>query len=110
AKCIKAGAEEFILKTRESLKTLPSTLMECIQKRKKKKISLLPDRNKKVINSVFHEIESISKTMKSVYQKIGEQSSYYGEKIGDLRKIAIIDHQMENLKDVLRKLFSRVSK
>lgn len=75
AKSIKAGADEYIVKTRKTLQSLPKIISQSIQKNKK---SVQPTikktkKGKKTENSLwnlFKEFERISKSLRILYQQI----------------------------------------
>ena len=75
AKSIQAGADEYIVKTRKSLQSLPKIISRSIQK-KKRKIQSIPKKRmkgKKTENSLwqlFREFERISKSLRVLYQQM----------------------------------------
>ncbi len=75
AKSIKAGADEYIVKTRKSLQSLPRILSKSIQKKTKKNqpIQKKTKKVKKTENSLWHlfrEFERISKSLRVLYQQM----------------------------------------
>ncbi len=75
AKSIKAGADEYIVKTRKSLQSLPQIISKSIQKSRKKTrpIPKKDKKKKKTENSLWHlfrEFERISKSLRVLYQQM----------------------------------------
>lgn len=75
AKSIKAGADEYIVKTRKSLQSLPKIISKSIQKKTKKTPLTLKKAKKrgKTENSLwnlFKEFERISKSLRILYQQM----------------------------------------
>lgn len=75
AKSIKAGADEYIVKTRKSLQSLSQIISKSIQKKKKNNqpIQKKTKKVKKTENSLWHlfrEFEKISKSLRVLYQQM----------------------------------------
>gem|GEM_PF-1418563 len=114
AKSIKAGAEEYIVKNRESLENLPKIINGTIHKHKrkmsaaeKKKAAVKPKKDPRLLSGLFKEIEQISFSLKSLYQELNGNgarpaSSHPKKK---LKKLPVLQKQVFGLKSVMKKLF-----
>src|SRR3990172_7447225 len=75
AKSIKAGAEDYVVKTRESLEALPKIITRTIRKHKSRKIkkakrSSPPTQAPQMLAGVFREMEQMSQSLKSIYRRL----------------------------------------
>ncbi len=105
-KSIKAGAEDYIVKTRESLEALPKIISRTLQKRKnhpsKKNNSV--SQSPQIRSRVFKEIEQISSGIGSLYKHLNKKDSMIQKLLPDLKKLPLIEKQMLGLKSIMKKL------
>jgi len=110
AKSIKAGAEDYVVKTRESLEALPKIITRTIQKhksRKSKKANRAPAKPHppQMMAGVFKEMEQISQSLKSLYRRLNGNGSKKSPSKKELNKLPLLEKQMLGLKQVMKKLF-----
>ncbi len=111
AKSIKAGAEEYVEKTRDSLENLPQIILKILNQKQENKPSPVKSKNKKQspnkhLKGVFDEFEHISTSLRSLYEKLNGKSENHKNKKGDLKKIPLLEKKVSGLKSVMMKLFS----
>jgi len=111
ARSIKAGAEDYVVKNRESLEALPGIITETIKKHqkklagKKKNASKKHPEEKRMLSGLFKEIEQISFSLRSIYNDLNGPGKKNKKNPHKIKKIPIIQKQMESLKSVVKKLF-----
>jgi DNA-binding NtrC family response regulator len=110
AKSIKAGAEDYVVKTRESLEALPKIITRTIQKHKsrkfkKAKTAASAPSHPQMLSSVFREIEQISLSLKSIYRRLNGNGIKKVSAKKDLKRLPLLEKQMLGLKQVMKKLF-----
>jgi DNA-binding NtrC family response regulator len=111
AKSIKAGAEDYVVKNRESLEALPRIITETIKKHqkkvagRKKNASKKHPEEKRILSGLFKEIEQISFSLRSIYKDLNGHGKKSKKAPHKIKKIPLIQKQMESLKSVVRKLF-----
>lgn len=109
AKSIKAGAEEYVEKTRESLESLPKTILKILShsgKAKKPSIKIRSKTNPTPhLKSVFEEFEHISTSLRSLYERLNGKNNKKSPK-KDLKKIPLLEKKVSGLKSLMVKLFS----
>lgn len=110
ARSIQAGAEDYVVKTREALEALPTILKRAMvkhrshQNKKRKEIRRHLSHQEKHAKKVLGEMEEIDRNMKRLKQKKGRKSRpVAGETDG-----SAIDHltqQIEALKKFVKNMF-----
>ncbi len=110
AKSIKAGAEEYVEKTRESLEKLPNIILNILEKnkdkqKKTKKKKTQPSKSTPHLKGVFKEFEHISTSLKSLYKRLNGAPPSPKSKKGELKKIPLLEKKVTGLKSLMQKLF-----
>lgn len=111
AKSIKAGAEEYVEKTRESLENLPHIILKILSHQQEKLKNNKPTKNRKKksnlhIKGVFEEFENISSSLRSLYKRLNGKQQHPKSKKGELKKIPLLEKKVSGLKSIMMKLFS----
>ncbi len=110
ARSIKAGADDYIVKTREALKALPKILNRAIAKHEshqsKKQIAIRKhmDKQKKSIQQVLVKMEDIEKKMRRL-EKRHRANKKMGH-VSDTSPFDFLAEQINGVKDYISKLFS----
>lgn len=108
AKSIKAGAEEYVEKTRESLENLPEIILKILTQGSKQKPNPKTKKKKQSsshLKGVFDEFENISTSLRSLYKKLNGKTPTPKSKKGDLKKIPLLEKKVTGLKSLMVKLF-----
>lgn len=110
AKSIKAGAEEYVEKNRESLQSLPQTILRIVQRPAQKSASSgkkakIKSKSGVHLKNVFEEFENISTSLRSLYEKLNGKSKKRSPG-KDLKKIPLLEKKVSGLKSLMVKLFS----
>ncbi len=106
-KSIKAGAEDYIVKTRESLEALPKIILKALEKRKLKKQDRKKPKKKGddlLVSSFFEEIEKMAHTLKSAYQGLNKKNSPKSSPPKTLKKLSGLEKKMCGLKKMVQRL------
>lgn len=111
AKSIKAGAEEYVEKTRESLENLPHIILKILDHHRDKSKKIIQKKGKESksahrIKGVFEEFEHISSSLRSLYKRLNGKTHNPKTKKGDLKKIPLLEKKVSGLKSIMMKLFS----
>jgi len=110
AKSIKAGAEEYVEKTRESLESLPHTIVKILSHQREKtkaKPKKSAGKSKAHMQGVVEEFEHISTSLRSLYERLnGKAKGKSSSPKGDLKKIPLLEKKVSGLKSIMMKLFS----
>jgi len=106
AKSIKAGAEDYVVKTREALEMLPELIEKTLRKhaRKKTKPKKQPPLQRG-ISFLFTELEQVSQTLKNLSQT--NSKTLQKKALREIKKIPLLNKKMEEMKKKLKKLFLR---
>lgn len=110
AKSIKAGAEEYVEKTRESLESLPKTILKILshtsgKSKKPLKKARLKTNSTSHLKNVFEEFEHISTSLRSLYERLNGKTNKKPPR-RDLKKIPLLEKKVSGLKSLMMKLFS----
>ncbi|MFO1518898.1 MAG: response regulator [bacterium] len=111
ARSIKAGAEDYVVKTRESLEALPRIISRTIQKhkarlrQKKGKARHNHSHANRLLSGVFREIEQISDSLQSIYKRLNGGKPTKKPAHHEIKKLPLLEKQMAGLKTVVKKLF-----
>jgi DNA-binding NtrC family response regulator len=109
AKSIKSGAEDYVVKTRETLEALPKIITRAIEKHKKHKAARhkilvkKQQKNHRILSDLFNEFEIISRSLKSIYKEFTHPLKKRTPR--ELKKLPLLEKKMLEVKDVMRKLF-----
>lgn len=111
AKSIKAGAEEYVEKTRESLENLPKIILRILEQNREKlhKVTVKKSSKSKSgshLKGVFDEFENISTSLHSLYKRLNGPKQSSHSKKGDLKKIPLLEKKVSGLKSLMMKLFT----
>lgn len=108
AKSIKAGAEEYVEKTRDSLENLPKIIFKILEQNKinSKTRNSKKTKSSSHIKGVFEEFENISSSLRSLYKRLNGKPKSRKSKKGELRKIPLLEKKVSGLKSIMMKLFS----
>lgn len=109
AKSIKAGAEDYVVKTRESLEALPKILTRSLQKHRarlehKKKLAKKKASHQKNLSGFFKEFEAIRRSLKTIYRRLNGKPSPKSPPHA-IKRLPMLEKQLITLKGVMRKLF-----
>ncbi len=110
ARSIKAGAEDYVVKTRDALAALPSILKRAVTKHKshqnKKKLEIKKHlhRHQKTAAKVLNEVELLSNKMKTLKRKLPKKKTV---KFTDRLTLEALAKQVEALKKFVKKTFLR---
>lgn len=116
ARSIKAGAEDYVVKTRDVLAALPRILKRAIvkhhthQSKRQREMEKQLSEQKKTVQKVLGEMESIDRRVKQL-QKGGKKASRSpskspAPKVGPAASLERIVKQVDTLKGFIRKMFS----
>jgi len=110
ARSIKAGAEDYVVKTREVLAALPGILKRAVvkhqshQNKKKKEFQKHLTRQKETVKKVLGEVDELDRKMKHL-KKQSKKPSQRSKKSGTL-SVEHLVQQIDSLRSFVRKMFS----
>ncbi len=111
AKAIKAGAEDYIVKTRESLETLPKTILQAIHRHRKTSPSQLkPSKKRKpenLFSSIYRDLESMTSSLKNFYRDMKNPKLKDKRSSQELKKISHLGKQLGGVQEVIRTLLRK---
>ena len=116
ARSIKAGAEDYVVKTRDVLAALPRILKRTIvkhhshQSKRRREMQKQISEQKKTVQKVLGEMESLDKKMKQLQKtkikKVNPRSKSLAAKVNPAASVELIVKQVDSLKNFIKKMFS----